>query len=195
MNLNQILARVRRNINFVYNDTDHMKNLINEALVTIAADAQIQTVQAYTLVPGQSEYPLPINYKEPIALIEGDLGCTDREYTLTNIDSYTSGYYVYNGNIVIRPTPNEGKTVKLYYYQYPDELISEDDVPDIDPRYHDVLATYAAAMILSLPNIENVNNNLIERYFDVWEKRKAQFKADMQRKTRLSSVRKVTNYD
>lgn len=195
MNLGEILARTMRNINFVYNDGDHIKNLINEALTMIAADAKIQTTHTITFVPGQSEYPLPINYKEVITMVEGPLSSPYCIFPLTEVDSYTSGFYIYNGNIVFRPMPNEGKTVTFYYYQYPDEMLSEDDVPDIDPRYHDVLATYAAAMVLSLPNIKDVNQTLIDRYFSVWEQRRAQFKVEMQRRNKQTSVRKVTNYD
>lgn len=195
MTFGEIIARVMRNINFVYNDTDHIKNLINEALVSIASDAKIQTMVTYTLVPGQSEYPLPANYKEPITLIEGELGCIDREYTLTDVSAYNSGYYTYDGNLVFRPTPNDVKTVKMYYYQYPDYLYNEDEIPDIDPRYHDVLASYAAAMILSLPSMPEVNSTLIDRYFGIWEQRKADFKVVMQRKSKQTSVRRVTNYD
>lgn len=195
MNLGEILARTKRNINFVYNDGDHIKNLINEALTMIAADAKIQTQQTITLIPGQAEYALPANYKEPIAMIEGPLNDPYCNFPLTELNSYTSGFYIYGGNIVFRPIPQDGKTLTFYYYQYPDELLNENDVPDIDPRYHDVLATYAAAMVLSLPNIENVNNNLIERYFGIWEQRRAQFKIDTQRKHKQTSVRKVTNYD
>jgi hypothetical protein len=190
MNLGDIKARTMRNINFVYNDGDHIKNLINEALVMIAADARIQASVAVTLIPGQKNYDLPTNYKEPISLVAPD-NCN---YTLTDIDSYETGFYIYGSELFLRPEPQESKVVTLNYYQYPDELFNEDDVPDIDPRYHDVLATYAAAMVLSLPNIENVNTSLIERYFAVWEQRRAQFKVEMQRKHKQTSVRRVTNY-
>ncbi len=195
MTFGEIIARVMRNINFVYNDTDHIKNLINEALITIAADAKIQTSETYSLIPGQSEYPLPTNFKEAITLIEGELGNPSCEYALTDISSYATGYYLYDGKLVFRPMPSEAKTVKFYYYQYPDYLYNEDEVPDIDERYHDVLASYAAAMILSLPNIQNVNTTLIDRYFAVWEQRKSEFKVGMQRKNKQTSVRRVTNYD
>lgn len=190
MNLGEILARTMRNINFVYNDGDHIKNLINEALVLISADAKIQASVPIVTVQGQANYDLPDNFKEPIALVDPD-NCY---YTLIDIASYGFGYYTYNGELILRPEPQEAKTLTFNYYQFPDYLYNEDEVPDIDPRYHDVLATYAAAMILSLPGIQNVNNALIERYFAIWEQRKAQFKVEMQRKNKQSSVRRVTDY-
>lgn len=191
MNLGEIVARTMRNINFVYNDRDHIKNLINEAQMLLASDAKLQASEIVTLIPDQANYPLPEGYKEPINLINGEL-CA---YTLTDVSSYESGYYIYGGELVFRPAPQEGKSVTFYYYQYPNELYNEDDVPVIDERYHDVLATYAAAMVLSLPGIPNVSNALVERYFSVWEQRKLQFKTGMQRKNKQTSVNKVTNYD
>lgn len=191
MNLGEIVARTMRNINFVYNDRDHIKNLINEAQMLLASDAKLQASQIITLVPGQTNYTLPAGYREPINLVDGEL-CN---YTLTYIGSYESGYYIYGNELVFRPAPQEGKGVTFYYYQYPNELYNEEDVPVIDERYHDVLATYAAAMVLSLPGIPNVSNTLIERYFSVWEQRKMQFKTGMQRKSKQTSVNKVTNYD
>lgn len=191
MNLSEIVARTMRNINFVYNDRDHIKNLINEAQMLLAADAKLQTSQVITLIPGQASYALPAGYKEPISLVDGEL-C---HYTLTDMGSYESGFYIYGDELVLRPAPQEEKGVTFYYYQYPNELYNEEDVPVIDERYHDVLATYAAAMVLSLPNIPNVSHTLIDRYFGIWEQRKQQFKTGMQSKRKQTSVNKVSNYD
>lgn len=193
MNLNQIIARVRRLINYVYDDTQHMIDLINEGQTLLAADAKIQGSYEIQLQQDQSSYPLPKDFKEFISLFHGNISSPDHIYELSDIDSEECGVFIYNNELVFRPSPGSNEKVQLHYYKYPNELVEQDDEPEIDSRYHEVLATYAAAMILSLPGIQ-VNSGLVDRYFAIWNERQANFKIEMQRKHKRNTVRKTENW-
>lgn len=184
---------MRRLINYVYDDTQYMIDMINEGQRLLAADAKLQGTYEIQLQHDQSSYPLPDDFKEFISVFHGDTNSPEHVYELSDIGSVESGVFLYNNELIFRPGPGSSEKVKLYYYKYPTELVEQEDEPEIDSRYHEVLATYAAAMILSLPGIQ-VNSGLVDRYFAIWNERQANFKIEMQRKHKCNTVRKTQNW-
>lgn len=194
MNLGQIKERIFRNTSNLYNDSFHMRDLVNDAINQLGTEAKIQASMAIPLVSGTAAYDLPADFKSPIALIEGTIDNPYYYYNLVDIASVDYGYSLFNGQIVFKPAPSAEKTINFYYYKFLSELENDEDTPEIDARYHDILAAYASAMILSLPGMNNVNKYLIDRYFLIWDEGRRSFQADMQRKYKVTSVRKVEGW-
>ena len=194
MNLRDLKDRIFQMTNGIYRDQEHMRVLVNQALIELAKAAKIQSTATITTTPGVGEYPLPVDFKEAYALIEGSPDHPKMVWRLVDPESPIGGYAIYGGNLVIKPTPSDPKTLTLLYYAYPPELVSDDDELPIDDRYAYAVAAYAAAMIMSLPGIEGVNQTMIDRYFEMWESAKKRFTADMQRKYKRAMVRKVVDW-
>jgi hypothetical protein len=194
MTLQEIINRVMRNTNNVYQDFFHITNLINNALNTLAGDARLQSNQAISVVSGTSSYPLPATYKSPITMFEGTIDNPVQVFSLVDIASPDHGFSIYDGQIFFKPTPSRTFTANFYFYAYPAELVNRDDPLTIDDRYGEALAAYASAMILSLPGMGETSQSIIERYFRFWEEARAKFKTDMQLKTKQQTVRKVENW-
>jgi len=191
VNLADLKTRIFRMTNHIYNDTFHMTDLVNDALNIIATEAKLEAETSINVTAGTANYPLPTDYKSPRALMEGTLDCPIHIYDLVPPEEISYGYSIWNGEIIIKPTPTQNVTLNFYYYKFPSELKNDEDIPDIDPQYHEILAAYAAAMILSLPGVEGVSNALRDRYFAMWDEGRSRFQADMERKNRQRSVRKV----
>lgn len=190
MKLSDLKDRVFRMTNHTYQDQFHMRDLINDAINTLAGDAKLQSSTAINLVAGTGSYALPTTYKSPIALVDGTL---DNPLMILNLlapDSFEHGYTIYNGQLVMKPTPTGAKTLNFYFYAYPAELTNDTDLLTIDYRYGDAIAAYASAMILSLPGSE-VSSGLVDRYFAMWEEARNKFKVDMQQKVKQATVRKT----
>lgn len=191
MNLGQLKDRIFRMTNHIYNDTFHMTDLVNNALNALANDAKLEGEESIAVTANTANYALPALYKSPRALVEGTIDSPTRIYDLVAIDEISYGYSIWNGEIVVKPTPSESKTLKFYFYKYATPLTDDIDEPEIDSQYHEILAAYASAMILSLPGMDNVNRYLVDRYFQIWDEGAARFKADMAKKTKQTTVRKV----
>lgn len=191
MNLGEIKDRIFRMTNHVYTDVHHMTDLVNDALFSIATESKLEGSAVISLMPGMANYPLPDDYKSPRALLEGTFEAPIKIYELVPPEQVSYGYSIWDGDIIIKPTPSHHAELNFYYYKFPAQLVDDADIPDIDPQYHNILAAYAAAMILSLPDVAGVPDNLRQRYFNMWDEGKARFMADMARKNRQTSVRRV----
>lgn len=188
MFLRELKDRVMQLTGGAYRDQQHMRVLLNDAVMQMAGDAKLQAKQTVTTVPGTSRYPLPDDFKSPIALTE--LESPSCSYPLIDPLDGGYGFGVYGDELVISPVPGSAVTLNLYYYAYPPEMVTETDKLPIDDRYAQAVASYAAAMILALPNVGG-SQGLIERYFAVWDDAKRRFKIDMQKRHKQASVRKV----
>ena len=194
MNLRDLKDRIFQMTNGIYRDQEHMRVLVNQALIELAKAAKIQSTATITTTPGVGEYPLPADFKEAISLLEGTPDNPVMEWRLVDPMSSHGGYAIYGGNLIIKPTPQDSRTLTLFYYAYPPEMVSDTDDLPIDDRYGYAIAAYAAAMILSLPGMEGVSQGMIDRYFRLFEDAKARFVADMQRRNKRTTVRKVVDW-
>lgn len=193
MNVADLKDRIIRGTNYVYNDSNYMLSLLNEAVNIMTNDAMLEASQEISVVSGTANYALPANFKSTRALVEGTLDNPTATYSLVAMDELSQGYSLWNGEIVLKPTPNADKTLNLYYYKWATELVEDTDTPDIDSHYHSALASYAIAMILSMPGIEG-ERNVIDRHFGLFDQATARFKSDISKGKRLSTVRKVENW-
>lgn len=194
MNLAQLKERIMRNTNGLYNDQTYMKDLINEAIKQLSTESKVQASTTITTAAGTGSYALPADFKEVIAVMEGTIDEPTFIYPKVDIASFEIGYAIFNGYIYFKPTPADVRSINLYYYKFLSELSEETDTPEIDSRYHDILAAYASAMILSLPGMQGVTRATVDRHLAFWEEGRRNFQADMQRKNKVTSVRKVEGW-
>jgi hypothetical protein len=171
-----------------YTDFIYMLQLLNDALTDLTDEAKLEDKVTINVVPGQDTYALPANFKTPRSLVDET---TDKDlrqdYQLLDITENKYGYSIFNGNLIMKPVPQEQKDLSLYYYKFAADLVNDSDVPDIDQHYHNLLATYAIAMILGMqPDVPRWN---VEKYQADWIQGKRQFTAEMQKKRKLSRVR------
>lgn len=195
MNLAEFKVHVFRMTNHTFNDTFHMRDLINSALTMLSDEAKLEGIENYYLSAGLAEYPLPSYYKSPRLLIEGTTDNPVQVYNSVTIDESRQGYAIWDGNIVIKPTPDQDKTLTFYFYKYPVTLVEDtDETESAFDGYVDVIAAYASSMILSLPGAVEVTKGLIDRYFAIWEEGKRRFKADRAKQNKQSAVRTTNRW-
>jgi hypothetical protein len=56
-------------------------------------------------------------------------------------------WFNWGANIVIEPTPDARYILKLYYSDYPDELVNSTDVPNAPTEFHPCIIDYALSML------------------------------------------------
>jgi hypothetical protein len=190
--LHDLKDRIFRMTNDQYHDTFHMRDLINSALTMLSNEARIEGVQSYSVTSGTANYTLPVRYKSPRALVEGSVDNPLQIFDLVTIDDVNFGYAIWGGEIILKPNPTADKTLNFYYYKY--ATLLQNDMDESDPEfdgYEDVVSSYAAAMILSLPGNSDQSKYLIDRYFATWDAGKRRFKTDLAKQNKQATVRKV----
>lgn len=183
MNTEQLIDRVIRSTHNTDIDRFYIIDLLNDALTQLTDSAKIEASHTYTLQAGVGEYDLPEDFKSPITLIEGEPSNPSIVYHLSNLSEVKWGYTVYEGKLIVKPVPQAGKKVTLYFYKYASPLKEPDDIPDIDPQWHYLLTIYASAMIMMV-----VSPNIADRLFANWEDGKRRFEQSMARNRKRSSV-------
>lgn len=189
--LGELRQRVFHATSGLYTETYHMDNLLNDALNQLVEIAKLRGVQTLSLIPGTDTYALTDNFKSPGQLLDTtDQNCAI-PYELVDITENRFGYTIENGNIIIKPVPQQSKELTHYYYKYATQLVNDSDVPEIDSQYHDLLSTYASGMILLLPTLQIQDKTLSDRYLVRWQEGKLNFANDMQRKNKATRGRTV----
>lgn len=166
MNVGRLLDRVYRATN--YNDRYGIIDMFNDAQNQLTDDAKIEAVSDITLVVDQENYTLPANFKSPINLIDGTISNPNVIYPLVNINEYSFGYSIYNGEILLKPAPSEAKTIKFYYYRTLTEMVNDDDEPEFSELYHYLLSAYAIFMIGMMPG-SSVPQGIVDRSKIQWD--------------------------
>lgn len=184
--VSQLLDRVIKSTN--YNDRFYIIDLFNDALSELVDAAKMEASQEYNVTPSVTEYTLPINFKAPMSLMEGAIDAPNEVYPLVNIDEYKFGYAIYSTKFHLKPEVTENKTLILYYYKYATALVEDDDTPEIDSNWHQLLANYAIGQIHLMPD-SKVDKGTVDRIMTTWVQGKQSFIESQQRKRRRSSVR------
>jgi hypothetical protein len=187
MHVAQLLDRVYRYTNWKYTDRFGILDMFNDAQSQITDDAKIEAESQITLVVDQENYPLPVNFKAPISLIDGTIANPKTIYPLMNISENHFGYSIYNGQILIKPAPSEVKTINFYYYKTPKELVNDIDVPEFDSLYHYLLASYAIYLIGLMPDM-GIAQGMVDRSKAEWAEGTQMFLQSMSRKNKRQRV-------
>lgn len=187
MNVGKLLDRVYRATNWKYTDRFGIVDMFNDAQSQLTDDAKIEAESAVVLVVDQEAYTLPANFKAPINLIDGTIASPELIYPLININEYSYGYSIYNGEILLKPVPSEAKTINLYYYKTPAELVEDIDVPEFDSLYHYLLASYAIYNIGMMPDM-GITQGMIDRAKLEWTEGSRSFVQSISRKNKRQRV-------
>ena len=187
-NLSALKDRVFKLTNGLYTDTFHMTDMLNDALNMLTDGAKLEGSSSVSVISGTSEYALPATFKAPITLIEGNISAPSQVYQLVSINEPKFGYAIFSTNLYLKPEPASDKTLTLYYYKYATQLENDEDLPEIDTQWHDLLSTYAAGMIALLLK-DQMDKGLADRYLARWEEGKESFKRSIDRKQKRTSVR------
>jgi hypothetical protein len=193
-NLAELRARVHRATSGMYTDITYMDDLLNDAQYQLFEGAKLRTAVSIPVISGTDTYALPADFKSPGQLMDATDANNVYVYELVDITENKTGYAIESGNIVIKPVPDQDRTLTHYYYKYPARMYDEADTPEIDAQYHDLLTHYAAGMILLLPMLQIQDKTLSDRYLKRWEEGKMTFIADMQRKNKSSRGRTVVEW-
>ena len=187
--LSQLKDRIFRNTGGMYTETFHMTDLINDALSMLVDGAKLKGIQTINVVGMTGEYALPADFKSPSVLQDQtDTNGSVAPYDLVNISENKFGYAIADGNIVLKPVPTAATTLTHYYYKYATVLVNDTDVPEVDSAYHFLLSTYASAVILLIPGLQNAPG-LGDRFMNQWEEGKRSFFANMARKNKTTRTR------
>jgi hypothetical protein len=147
----QIKDRIYRGTNNLYNDENHMLDLINDGVSNLVDAGKLRKKTTISAVVGTASYALPADFKAPGILQDETNDNYVVAYDLVDISENRYGYAVEAGFIYLKPSPLENKVLTHYYYNYAVTLVNDTDIPtEIDSQYHNLVALYAIAMIIPL---------------------------------------------
>lgn len=187
MKVSQLLERVYQATGFT--DRFYVLGLFNDALRSLTDSAKMEATATLMTKGGRTR--LPADFKAPIAIFEGTLSQPEALWEQVQWDDIREGYLLYDNSVHLRPPVD--KKLTILYYRYAPELVEDDDVPAIDVNWHSLLATYAALMVLALPQIE-VDQNIRNMYRLEWEAGRRGFSESIARLHRKSRVREVNRW-
>lgn len=191
MNVGRLLDRVYRATSWKYTDRSGIVDMFNDAMSQLTDNAKIEAESQINLVVNQENYPLPPDFKAPINLIDGTIASPNFIYPLLNINEYQYGYSIYNNEILLKPVPQEARTINFYYYKTPAELVEDEDVPEFDSLYHHILASYAVYNIGMTQGMD-IPQGMIDRAKTEWIQGAQEFTQSIARKNKRQRVnRKV----
>lgn len=78
-------------------------------------------------------------------------------------DKDGKGYKVWANNLYLQPAPVSGD-IEMFYYKRLSHLENSDDVPEIDPSFHDLLILYAVAHSQFMDEEPERQNDAMIRY-------------------------------
>jgi hypothetical protein len=149
--VSQLKDRIFRATNKLYDDQDHMLDLLNDGLNNLVDAGKLKAKVTITVLVNINSYPLPVNFKSTSKLQDETDPNAVLPYELVDISENRFGYAIESGFMYIKPMPTQAVTLTFYYYKYATPLVLDTDTPtDIDAPYHDLLATYAISQIIPL---------------------------------------------
>lgn len=136
MNLSELIEEVNKDLDDSLDNGD-VTGWINRALDDLTP---ITKKEAKAVIGIAASMALPEDLFELSLLLtdEGEL------YPLTLRDKTSKGYKVWGNELTLQNGPSEGD-IELYYYKCLAHLEEDEDTPEIDPSYHDLLILYAVA--------------------------------------------------
>lgn len=149
--VSQLKDRIFRATNKLYDDQDHMLELLNDGYNMLVDGGKLRKVVTIPIIAGTNQYSLPVDFKAPSILQDETDPNAVLPYELVSISENRFGYAIEAGYIYIKPMPTQVTTLTHYYYKYATPLASDTDIPtDIDAQYHNCIAEYAVSQIIPM---------------------------------------------
>jgi hypothetical protein len=135
MKLSEIMTQVGRDIDDDYN-LDDIKDWVNRCLDDLTPIANKQSL-LLTDVNSDNAYDLPDDLYE-IAFVK----VNDEIFEAVSFrDDTSKGYKRWENTVYLQPAVDTG-TMELYYYRKLNHVEEADDIPDLEPEYHDLFIFY-----------------------------------------------------
>ena len=137
MNLSEMIAAVNRDIDDDV-DSGDITSWLNRCLDELTPITRLEAKYVTPITPAVT---LPSDVFEIVLMLADD----KEIYRVATRDKHTKGYKIWGKEITLQNAPLEG-FLEVYYYKRLSHLENEDDVPEIEPAFHDLLVLYAIAM-------------------------------------------------
>ena len=183
-----------------YNDAtkvEYIKEWLNKAEQKICSitDYYITTSTAITTVSGTREYQLPDGTKQVIEAVYDDdnkLWPIDITKTADDPDSTGApGYYYIRANYIgLYPTPDDAKTLKLFYSSIGGNMSNNNDTPIIPEEWQMGLVYYAA-----LHYAVHLDDTRVAVFSQMWQNELAEIIVDNVNKEYSSRFPQVGSYE
>ena len=159
MKLSEILREINKDIDDSLPNGD-LIGWVNRALDDLTPYANVQKSTTITLVPDQKAYDVPADLLRVSYLLDDNKPLFPVQ--MNDFNSY--GYKRWGNQFILQPTPEEVKTLDLYYQARLPHLINSDDVPSIPEEFHDLLVLYATAMAKYQDEELEMQQEVMQRY-------------------------------
>lgn len=175
--------------------------LLTNACQEIATETKcIESTYTTTTVSGTQEYPFPdyvIDVKrvtyDGIKLSNIDLRRSDA-LTLNNTTTTITGtpdyYSVWNNTIILFPTPNDAKTLKLYTHNEP-QAIAVTSTLEVPSVFHGRLINYVVSEMYA----KDKDFSSARHYKELWMQDKLEIKRWINKRRRADSFQTVLDED
>jgi hypothetical protein len=139
MNVSDIWTEVSRDLGTSV-PLPELVSLINRALDDLTPVAKKEIKKTTDIVDSNSyELPADLHHLRNV-VVNGDV------YRLINIGG-TCGYQLWGDEITLIGGPTSG-TVEIYYEKQLAHVDAQDDVPEIEPEYHNLFVLYAKSQLI-----------------------------------------------
>lgn len=134
MNLEQIIEEINKDLDDEI-ENDELIGWINRCIDDLSPIAR-QEQKAVIEITETNDYELPDDFiKMFMVSVNG------KRYDTLPLSSNSTGYKVWGNNLSLSNGPSDG-SIELYYYKRLSHLENMDDVPEIDPAFHDLFILY-----------------------------------------------------
>ena len=122
-----------------------INRFINEACDDLVEAARVEVgPSTITAVAGTESYALPVDFGRT-RFVERETNVGSGLYTPLRAaeladrrseKSIPSGYFIFNGNIYLTPTPDNAYKIRVWYYAAHVTLVNDSDTPTFPARFH-----------------------------------------------------------
>lgn len=148
-----------------------LDDAINQAILQIDGEYHwpwLEATQTISLVDGTDTYALPADYRATRSMVAlntdssnsvlPQVSPTQALSKVTTDVGFPMGYALYEGNIVLLPTPGAGYTLKHLYYRQSTELVNDTDEPLIPDLWHPAVVAAAAGNIAMREELRGIKD-------------------------------------
>lgn len=136
MNLEQLIEEVNKDIDDSL-DSGDITEWINRALDDLTPITNCETKYSVTL-PSSISLPSDV-FKIAFVLVDGT-----EVHNVPIRDNRSKGYKVWGNELTLQGGLESG-VLEVFYYKRLSHLEANEDIPEIDPAFHDLLVLYATA--------------------------------------------------
>lgn len=171
MNLGEMIKQVNIDTDEVFNPQD-IRDWINRGIDDISPIARKKERKIAVLNPSQA-YEIPADCREIIHVF-----AAGRELQrVPEFDRESKGYWTWGNELFTQKGPLEGE-IELFYHRNLKRLTNDNEEPEIEPEFHDLLILYAVAMSQYMDDEMQRHSGAFQRY----QQRKQEYEQLVKRK-------------